>query len=273
MTGCHALARVVFALVLLLPPTAAEARSCAPVRDRYVLACENGCHEGFRIADVQAFSYCRRRPEIQELDRTTAMLLARLMPPQSRGIYTVDLPVDWISTFDDHASASLSTRLEWVSGLGRALKGEDPINVAPEHLRELLTQVVGPRWLVRSPDGTTLAAVRSGFEREARREWLVDHAKRSGFWLSFLIACLVLVRSVHVYFLRLYRTDRARGSLLEPIVMQLLVGAAGVFAVWFEPFTFWPGTALVPAVVVLLPAQAWARLRRPRALASPCVDA
>src|SRR5690349_11482443 len=89
-------------LTLLLLPlwifgtSAADAMSCMPLKDVYVVSCQSGsCKPAFRVADVPSFGGCRRRPIVQDVDTQVGAFVAQMaqlsLPAERTGVFEIEL--------------------------------------------------------------------------------------------------------------------------------------------------------------------------------------
>ncbi|UUZ56680.1 hypothetical protein LP419_17305 [Massilia sp. H-1] len=98
-----------------------------------------------------------------------------------------------------------------------------------------------------SPD--KIAALRRDYEAAERTAFWHATLVSIAFWVSSIIALLVLMFSVYMYFRRL----RGRASLWVPVAIQLLVAGLGVAMAVVTLFgPFWPGVLLVVSMVPVL---------------------
>lgn len=253
---------VVVAAVLDASP--AHATSCGAIRDRYVFSCEaQRCVAGFRIGGTPAFGVCSRRPVVEDIDPHVAEFLAPLIDAPEDGIYTLGF---WSSYWRHAPNDGSLTRL--AAGIADGLLSSDErkridlLELAPGELRRRLDEHYGPSWISRDTTYGSLVEARRAAQDDARRALAVDVASRAVYWVSFGAVLLWFIHSVHTFFRRLYEPVRAAPRRLVPTLLgQLVIGVLGVVPIFVDRWQFWPGTLLIPGVVVILPAEGWAWFR------------
>lgn len=258
---------IVAAVLLILCAACAHATSCTPRDVRYVFSCDGQrCTGAFRVDEVAAFGSCSRRPLVQDIDPKLAEFLAPLVGPAKPGVYTITLPDQyWRAEADDGSLEALLDRLN-----DRAVEHGDRGRVDwralnPTELRQAVEKRYGSEWLSQDTAHGTAPQARHGWESAAWRAQALAVSQWAAYWASFAAALVWLVHSIHAFFFRLYRAP-AQGlrRFAAPWTAQLVIGAVGVGAAVLMPFEIWPGTLLVPVVVVVLLAEGWACFRRRR---------
>lgn len=115
-----------------------------------------------------------------------------------------------------------------------------------------------------SKDATAQAvdARRQAFEAEEFQGKLESTLYGIAYWGSSVVVLLALVQSVYLYFQRTYRPGAGKRwvALLVPVAVQLAVGGIGL-GVAMSRHDFWPGSFLVPAVVLVLLCEGWTSFR------------
>jgi hypothetical protein len=136
---------------------------------------------------------------------------------------------------------------------------------------DLLDKRYAMKWFESSVDVATeevLQIKRKHYETAAARELLENTLLWTAYWLSFVVATLAFIHSVHLSFARLHArsTSASKWRFAMPLAIQLTVALLGGIALFGGPFDFWPGSLLLPAAITVLLAQAWAsnRSRTPR---------
>lgn len=127
-----------------------------------------------------------------------------------------------------------------------------------------LDEHYGPSWLTRETAYGSEEA-RRALRDEASRELSVDVVSWIVYWSSFVAVLLWFIHSVHTYFLRLYEpAGTGPRRLASPLLAQLVIGVLGVVPLFLDRVEFWPGTLLIPVVIVTFLVEGWARYRRRR---------
>ncbi len=264
--------RVILALCLTAGANLdAAATSCMPLEHRYFVVCDGqSCRTAFSVLEVAGFSKCSRRPVIAnpdtQVDAFLGLLVKEVRKSEARGIFEIKFDGGYWDAATPDTPEIFFKLLKGSVQIDEKLKCSD-IRVMP--LGELIPQLNeqrGESWLVQRAEGTSvkeIAALRAGFETKALQQKIIGIAGVSVNWLSSLLALLALIYSVPLYFSALYGTSqqKRRAALLTPVAIQLAVGALGVGAALVYPFDVWPGTLLVPAALVILLAEAWAKFR------------
>jgi hypothetical protein len=249
----------------------ASATSCGPMEQRYFMVCDGqGCRTAFSVLWVEGFSrLCSARPVVADPDTQVSAFLGALVQaahkPEVRGLFEIKLSTRYWARSTLESPDGFFESLKNSVHLDEQWKCSD-IRLMP--LSELIPQLKeqhGESWLVQRVEGTSakeIAALRADFETEALQQQLIGIAGVSVNWLSSLLALLALIYSVPLYFSALYGASqpKRRAALLTPVAIQSAVGALGVGAALLYPFDFWPGTLLVPAALVILLTEAWAKL-------------
>jgi hypothetical protein len=100
-------------------------------------------------------------------------------------------------------------------------------------------------------------------EKTATRELLENTLLWTAYWLSFVVATLAFIHSVHLYFARLHArsASASKWRFAMPLAIQVTVALLGGITLFGGPFDFWPGSLLLPAAITVLLAETWARYR------------
>jgi hypothetical protein len=252
----------------------ATATSCAPFKHRYFILCDGaGCRGAFSSIEISAFGACGRRPVVDSINREIGSFLGKIVmearPANSSGLYMITLSSRFWGRANPNTPAGLSEVLD--ESLLR-YDGRDKLDFAsmpPSKIVELFNKHHGAHWLVHvtsDPTPQAVEAKRSDFEAEAIKEHAISIMLAIAYWLSFLVALLALIQSVHLYFLRLYDAGARKSStaLLTPVMIQLAILVVGIVPVFVAPSGLWPGTLLVPAAIVIMFAEGWAKFWRRR---------
>ena len=223
------------------------------------------CTGEFRVEEIAAFDTCGRRPVVKSIDPQVADFLATLVGSPTPGVYTIKLPDRyWRAEVDDGGLVALLDRMKDRLVSYESRERVDLGSVGPAELRQLVEKHLDVEWLIKETEHQSVLEARRAWESEARRAHALDILLWIAYWASFVAALSWLVHSIHVFFSRLYHVPaKSLAGFASPCLAQIVIGAVGVAAAIFMPFTFWPGTLLVPVVVVVLLAEGWARFRRP----------
>lgn len=268
---CRLLIAALCGLYLLLAPATAQATTCRPYDDRYFLSCDKGvCQAAFRVAEVEGFGTCSRRPAVEDVDPKVGAYLVSLLLASAGsgadGVYELRFPISIWWRRDSGRWEDFKTGLD---GSLRYEEGPHCVgDLKPAEMSALLDKK-HPGWLTHRADMAPggLPALRRSLERDALMQHLLVVLAWVAYWSSSLLALLALVHSVQLYFSRLYadvEPPKLR-RLAGPLGMQLglaLLGAAALFAI--PIYMFWAGSLLVPTIVVILLAEGWARFRSGR---------
>ena len=250
----------------------AAATSCTPFEHRYFVLCDaTGCRGAFGVMEVPSFGTCSRRPVVDDLDRRVGDFLSKVVldarAPEAHGLYLIKLSARWWNA-DNPGTFEGVTEI-----LGQLLHrdgSEWKVTFSAMSISEIVAQLnerQSREWLKQVGTDPSLEAVeveRSTFEALAIKAQVKNIILAVAYWLSSLIALLVFVHSVHVYFSRLYdlRYPKRRFALILPLAIQIAIGGIGGVVTFLYPFEFWFGALLIPAAVVILLAEGWARFQR-----------
>jgi hypothetical protein len=255
---------VALAAVAALHASPADATSCGAVHEKYVFSCEaQRCVAGFRIGRTPAFGVCSRRPFVEDIDPEVADFLAPLIEAPEDGLYTIGIWSSyWRGGRNDGTLASLIAAVVNDNILSLEERGRTDLrNLEPTELRQRLDKYYGPSWLERDTAHGDVQAARRAAQDEARRQLAIEVASRVVYWVSFVAVLLWFIHSVHTYFRRLYGSA-GTGRLASPVLAQLVIVGLGIVPLVEDWIPFWPGTMLIPTVVVTWMAEGWARFRR-----------
>lgn len=238
------------------------------------MVCRNGACEGaFRVAEIRAFDSCGRRPDVLPADAATTRLLAPLLKqfdPHADGLFELKLRLYWPEIGQDLVTAladDLRTRGRRTSEDERSL---DLASVPAGELATWMSQAYGSDWVTRTSASATdevLRAEKQKFEQMAGKARWWNWSRWTMFWTSFLIVLVIFLHSIHLFFLRLYHypDKRRERPLRTPLLTQIGIGAICVCVPFFTRYELWPGLLILPALMAILPAEAWAWLRhKPR---------
>ena len=262
----------VFLLTVLGATQVAVASSCAPRWERYFLTCNNGvCQGAFRVTQVDAFGACGRRAKVVDLDAEDSRLLMSWVSeasPNANGIIELGFPQRYWFDSDNNPFGKLAPSLDAALGDRHLAPVGGIAAAAPSIAVAQLNEAFGPRWLSRkSPDSSPEARAneRRQWEATATRELWSTVLSHAAYWLGFLFNLAALIWSIDLFFFRLHSKphDQRARKLLTPVAVQVALGVANA-AVAFVTFGFWLGALLVPVVVVVLLAEAWASIRHRR---------
>jgi hypothetical protein len=140
------------------------------------------------------------------------------------------------------------------------------VDLTPSKVVDLLDERYGMKWLASTAGVATdegLRNERKRYEGIAAREFLESTLRRTAYWLGFIAATLAFIHSVHLYFTRLHARSASDSNwrFAAPLAIQVSVALLGGIALYVAPHDFWPGSLLLPAVITVLLAEAWARYR------------
>lgn len=265
-------AATLLAITFLLTAHKSAAMSCAPApfEERYVLSCANStCQAAFHVTTTEGFATCSRRPVVENVDPQVAAYLASLVsasnanPPA--GVYDLRFPGRY---WWRHSSTTWEDFKENLDGALRYNDGPHCVGTAkPDEVVQLLNKQ-HPGWLLRRPDATaaSLGAERTALEQNATLQHVLAVLASIANWVTALFALLALVHSVHLYFSRLHAQigPPPLRRLAWPLSVQILICLAALAGLPLSFNFIWPGVVLLPAVVVLLLAEGWARFRHKR---------
>jgi hypothetical protein len=272
--------RALGATIITVASQDAAATSCDQLWDRYVFGCipQGSCTAAFHVEQVHAFGTCGRRSHVQAVDPRVAEFLGSVVQAGKTsgagGVFEVRLekPHYWAAragTEDpfDSLKENLSTELFRYNRRKRveltALTASDVV--------DLLDERYGMKWLESAPGVATdeaLLVKRKHYESAAARELFESTLRWTAYWLSFVVATLAFIHSVHLYFARLYArsASTSKWRFAMPLAIQVTVALLGGIALFGGRFDFWPGSLLLPAAITVLLAETWAtyRSRTPR---------
>jgi hypothetical protein len=266
--------RISIALVLGVFATwqSVSATSCVRREDRYFLVCREGtCESAFRVAQVNAFGTCARRSKVMETEVAAGQFLVPLLQqarPHANGLFALNFSTQWWHGDDENAFRTLKYNLDLLLPREDQEQARSIVSMPPIEAVKLLDHALRSAWIVQvsvDPSPETLQGEKKQLEHKANLEHWRSLMRAIGWWSSFLIVLAALVHSIHLFFFRLHsRTlPPRRWALLVPVATQASIGGAGVAAFFVAPFEFWPGSVLIPAVVVILLAEGWAKFRKP----------
>lgn len=228
------------------------------------MLCRDGACEGaFRVSEISAFGSCGRRMDVVPADAAATRLLAPLLlrsEPHASGLFELRFRLYWPPIEQDLIAAltqDLGRR-----GFGMSDDGK-PLDLASSpagDMTAMLTKAYGRDWIKQISMDASEAAVRiekRKLEQAAAGERWLNLSRWAAFWGSFLFVLAIFLHSIHLFFLRLYHGQ----SLLAPLLMQAGIGAVCIGIPFFTRLELWPGLFLLPALVTILLAQAWAWLR------------
>jgi hypothetical protein len=248
----------------------ALATSCTPFKHDYFVRCDvKGCEAAFGVKEVSAFKACERRPVVERIDPRVGAYIIKLVvemhTASARGQYRLSLVGErWRPPNPDPFEGFLE-ELEGTlprDGNGDACKVQEmPTSeiaslLRKQDARNVLTQIS------KDDSAQGAAALRDALESEALSQHAWSIARQVGYWTSSVLVLFVLIHSMHVFFVRLYRPkphDR-KMAMLWPVGLQLGVLGVGVGVAVSTPNDLWPGTLLVPAAVLILLGEGWAKL-------------
>jgi len=247
----------------------ASATSCVGGKQRFYFTCgDRQCTPQFTVVLVPGLGPCSGLPEVEDIDPRVAAFLGPVIQQahgmQASGLYAVSVPTStWMgfkgdplerftlamqeSAIDTCPACALSawTVQQAVAALNGANQGKAFVQLATTATAE------------------TVRSRRSELESEARKAYLIDMSMRVAYWLSSLVALVVLVYSAALYFSRFYQPMGHAGGrgLWTPLLLQLGVALSAPLAFMVFPLMFWPGAFLLPAVGVITLTQGWVYLR------------
>jgi hypothetical protein len=270
------LVALLVAVSLLLTVSKSAAMSCAPspYEERYFLSCANSaCQAAFHVTTTEGFGHCSRRPVVEDVDPQVAAYLASLLAASGGtapdGIYELRFPGRYWWRRSGTAWEDFKENLDSALRYEQRLHCVGPAK--PDEVVQLMNKQ-HPGWLLRRPDLTaaSLRTEREALERDATLQHVLTVLAWFANWASALLALLALVHSVHLYFSRLYAQPGPPPlrRLAAPLVIQGLICLAGVAGIPLALGFVWPAIVLLPAIVVLLLAEGWARFRRKRTAAA-----
>lgn len=242
----------------------ASATSCRPYLERYFVLCRSGVCEGvFRVSEIPSFGSCGRRAEVVPADAATSRVLAPLLPhsnPLANGLFELRFRLHWPRVEQDLIPA-LTQDLDLlhlrISDDGKTISLTSAL---PRDLAALLTRAYGHGWIEQISADASDEVVQSEkrkLDHVATRERWLNLSRWTAYWGSFLIVLAILLHSIHLFFLHLYR----RQPLRTPLLMQAGACVACIWVPFFTRFELWPGMFLLPALATILLAEAWAWLR------------
>jgi hypothetical protein len=204
---------------------------------------------------VPGLGPCSGLPEVEDIDPRVAAFLGPVIQQaygmRASGLYMVSVPESAVDTCPACALSGWTVQ-QAVTALNGANQGKAFVQLAT------------------TPTAETVRSRRSELESAARKAYLIDMSMRVAYWLSSLVALVVLVYSAGLYFSRFYQPMGHAGGrgLWTPLLLQLGVALSVPLAFMVFPLMFWPGAFLLPAVGVITLAQGWVYLRakvvRPR---------
>lgn len=263
--------RIILALMLLLGATStASATSCTPFTQRYFILCDTGgCRAAFSVNQVSGFEACDRRPVVEVMDRQVgefvSNIVAAMRAPETNGLYQLTMSAPYWSERGqskyDRLMAQLQQALPSNEGGACCKVRELPVAEIAARLKKAETAGI----LVHMSKDTTAQGVdarREAFEAEEFQESMQSILLSVTYWGSAVVVLLALVQSVYLFFQRTYRPGPGKRwvALLVPLAIQLAVGVVGV-GVAMSMHNFWPGSLLVPAVVLVLLCEGWTSFR------------
>jgi hypothetical protein len=248
----------------------AAATSCTDYSQRYFILCDaSGCKAAFSVREVPSFGACSRRQIVEEADAQVSAYLGKLAteiyPSDARGLYLLKLSSQYWGAPKPDKFDRLMDELQESLPLTSDSEQCKPREMSVAQIGSLLTKKDAKVSLLLATEAFTpqaVAAKRAVFEAEETYGLLQSILPAVLYWGSSMIALLALIHSVHLFFVRLHDKHR-KGSpaLWIPVATQLAIAAVGVGAALLYPIGFWMGSLLVPAAVVILLCEGWARLR------------
>lgn len=264
-------ARILFSLILVLGLTGtASATSCMPFTQRYFVLCNtSGCHAAFSVNQVSGFQMCDRRPVVEVVDRQVGEFISKIVTemrsPGANGLYQLTMSAPYWSEAGQSKYERLMEQLQQAiprdeSGarckVGELSAAEIAVQLKKSETDGILVHV--------SKDETSqgVDARRQAFEADEFQGKLKSVLFGVTYWGSAVVALLALVQSVYLYFQRTYRPSQGKRwvALLVPVAIQLAVGGIGI-GVAMSMHDLWPGSLLVPAVVLVLLCEGWTSFR------------
>jgi len=274
-TACAAAA---IAWALLGVCTMASASSCGGTRlERYVLACEGGaCRGSFRVTHVAGYKACAMYTQVRDIDERTSAFLAVLVKearPQATGLFELRFVLPYWLVRAQREPGGLIANLDSVLNRHDEVWPNGVDSAPPADVVASLDAMYPAHWLIQvSTDASAdaVSAHKEVFAQTARREYVMNVLMATLSWASSLIVFGALIQSIHRFFFKLYAGPSAGRSrrVLAPIAVQCAIVAVVVGSLFLGSIEFWPGIVLIPAIVLLLPAEAWALFRAGRTLAA-----
>jgi len=263
--------RIILSLLLLLGVAGtASATSCSPFTQRYFILCDtSGCRAAFSVNEVSGFEACDRRPEVEAMDPQVGDFVSKIVTemraPDANGLYQLTMSAPYWHEPGQTKYERLMVQLEHT--VPRDESGARcKVNVlSAAEIAEKLKKSESDGVLVHvSKDATVqdVDARRRAFETQELLEKMQSILLSMTYWASSVLVLLALVQSVFLYFQRTYRPVPGKRwvALMLPVAIQLAVGGIGV-GVAMSMHNFWPGSFLVPAVVLVLLCEGWTSFR------------
>jgi hypothetical protein len=263
--------KIVLAWLLVLGGIGeAAATSCTAYTQRYFIVCDaGGCKAAFSVREIASFGACSRRQVVEDADPQVSAYLGKLAteiyPSDARGLFLLKLSSQYWGAPKPNKFDRLMDELQESLPLTSDFEQCKPRDMSVAQIGGLLTEKDAKVSLLLVTDAFSPRAVeakRADFEAEEKHGLLQSILLSVLYWGSSIIALLALIHSVHLFFVRLYDKHR-KGSfaLWIPVATQLAIAAVGVVAAMLSPSDFWMGSLLVPAAVVILLCEGWARFR------------
>lgn len=247
----------------------ALASSCRPWPDRYFVSCRDGtCAAELHVTYTGAVGGCERRSRVLEVDDDIGKFIVPIVEaasPPPQGLYELRFRNPYWFKGENVSFAALLRNLDQDNPNRADPDGASIALLSPTAARERLDRTYGNKWLTKvSGDSSAegVAEQRVQLERIARNEHLLSVALLASRWGGSLVALILLIYSIHLFFLRLHAEHGKRWrSLLIPVGMQVAIGAACVSSIWLADDP-WPGVVLIPALATVLLAQGLAVVLR-----------